>query len=74
MGLHSDHQSGSSWAPPGKTPVAKGTGKRFKTNMIAAVSNTGTLRFRVFGKRFIAPVFLDSFVVSRARPTARSSS
>lgn len=59
MGLRSDHQSGSSWAPVGKTPVVKGTGKRFKTNMIAAVSNTGTLRFRVFGERFTGPVFLD---------------
>jgi hypothetical protein len=43
----------------GQTPVTKATGKRFKTNMIAAVSNTGTLRFRVFDERFTGPVFLD---------------
>ncbi|MDQ3608520.1 MAG: IS630 family transposase [Actinomycetota bacterium] len=59
MGLRSDHSTGRSWAPVGRTPVTQGTGKRFKTNMIAAVSNTGTLRFRVFDERFTAPVFLD---------------
>ena len=59
MGMRSDHTTGTSWSPVGKTPVVKGTGKRFKTNMIAAISNTGTLRFRVFGERFTGPVFLD---------------
>jgi transposase len=59
MGLRSDHQTGRSWAPVGQTPVVKGTGKRFKTNVIAAISNNGTLRFRVFGERFTGPVFLD---------------
>jgi transposase len=59
MGLRSDHQTGRTWSPVGKTPVVKGTGKRFKTNVIAAVSNTGTLRFRVFDERFTGPVFLD---------------
>ncbi len=59
MGLRSDHSTGRSWAPVGETPITKGTGKRFKTNMIAAVSNTGTLRFRVFDERFTASVFLD---------------
>jgi hypothetical protein len=43
MGLRSDHQTGRSWAPVGQTPVVKGTGKRFKTNVIAAISNNGTL-------------------------------
>ena len=58
-GLRSDHSTGRSWAPIGQTPVTRGTGKRFKANMIAAVSNTGTLRFRVFDERFTGPVFLD---------------
>ena len=57
--MRSDHQAGASWAPIGHTPVVKGTGQRFKANMIAAVSNTGTLRFRVFQERFTGPVFLD---------------
>jgi len=58
-GLRSDHTAGRTWAPIGQTPVTKGTGKRFKANMIAAISNTGTLRFRVFDGRFTGPLFLD---------------
>jgi len=58
-GLRSDHTAGRTWAPIGQTPVTKGTGKRFKANMIAAISNTGTLRFRVFDERFSGRVFLD---------------
>jgi transposase len=59
MGMRSDHTTGTSWSPVGETPVVKGTGQRFKTNMIAAISNTGTLRFRVFEERFTGPLFLD---------------
>jgi len=59
MGLRSDHTTGTSWSPVGRTPVVKGTGQRFKTNMIAVVSNTGTLRFRVFQERFTGVLFLD---------------
>lgn len=58
-GLRSDHTAGRSWAPIGRTPVTKGTGKRFRANMIAAISNTGTLRFRVFEEKFTGPLFLD---------------
>src|ERR1019366_1853943 len=58
-GLRSDHTAGRTWAPVGRTPVTKGTGKRFKANMIAAISNTGTLRFRVFEEKFTGPLFLD---------------
>lgn len=58
-GLRSDHTAGRTWAPIGQTPVTRGTGKRFKANMIAAISNTGTLRFRVFDERFTGPLFLD---------------
>jgi transposase len=58
-GLRSDHTAGRSGAPVGQTPVTKGTGKRFKANLIAAISNTGTLRFRVFDERFTGPLFLD---------------
>ena len=58
-GLRSDHSAGRTWAPSGKTPVTRGTGKRFKANLIAAISNTGTLRFRVFDDRFTGRVVLD---------------
>jgi len=58
-GLRSDHTAGRTWAPVGQTPITKGTGQRFRANLIAAISNTGTLRFRVFDERFTGPVFLD---------------
>ncbi len=58
-GLRSDHTAGRTWAPAGQTPVTHGTGKRFKANMIAAISNTGTLRFRVIDERFTGLLFLD---------------
>ena len=58
-GLRFDHSAGRTWAPIGQTPVTQGTGKRFEANLIAAISNTGTLRFRVFDDKFTGPVFLD---------------
>jgi transposase len=48
-----------SWAPIGQTPVIKRTGKRFRVNMISAVSNTGMLRFRLFVGSFNGQVFID---------------
>jgi transposase len=59
MGVGSDAAAGRSWAPIGKTPVIRGTGKRFRVNMISAVSNTGMLRFRLFTGSFTGAVFID---------------
>ncbi len=59
MGLRSDHQAGTSFSPKGQTPVIPGTGQRFSTNMISAVTNRGHLCFMVFGERFRVKVFLD---------------
>jgi transposase len=58
MGLRSDHQTGTSYSPKGKTPVIPGTGQRFSTNMISAVTNRGHLCFMVFGDSFRVKVFL----------------
>jgi transposase len=58
-GLRSDHTASRTWAPVGQTPITHGTGQRFRANMIAAISNTGTLRFRVFDEKFTGSVFLD---------------
>ena len=46
-GVRSDHHSGTTWAPRGKTPVVSSTGARFGFNMISAVSPQGSLRFMV---------------------------
>lgn len=59
MGLRSDHQTGTSYSPKGKTPVVAGTGQRFSTNMISAVTNRGHLCFMVFGDSFRVRVFLN---------------
>jgi transposase len=59
MGLRSDHSSGTSWSPRGKTPVIKGTGKRFGCNVISAISNQGKLHFMVFDGRANADLFIS---------------
>src|SRR5215203_6652110 len=59
MGVRSDAAAGRSWAPVGQTPVIKGTGKRFRVNMISAISNAGRLRFRLFVGSFNGQVFID---------------
>jgi transposase len=59
MGVRSDAAAGRSWAPIGQTPVIKGTGKRFRVNLLSAISNAGMLRFRLFVGSFNGPVFID---------------
>jgi transposase len=59
MGVRSDAAAGRCWAPVGQTPVIKGTGKRFRVNMISAISNAGMLRFRLFTGSFTGAVFID---------------
>jgi transposase len=59
MGVRSDAAAGRSWAPVGQTPVIKGTGKRFRVNMLSAISNAGRLRFRLFTGSFSSRVFID---------------
>jgi transposase len=59
LGVRSDAAGGRSWAPVGQTPVIKGTGKRFRVNMVSASSNAGRLRFRLFTGSFTAAVFID---------------
>lgn len=58
-GFRSDHQTGRSYGRRGATPVIPGTGKRFKSNMISAVSNRGDLRFMTYRAKFTSRVFID---------------
>lgn len=53
-GMRSDHQAGRSWGRRGQTPVIPGTGKRFRCNLISAITNRGKLAFMVFKGRFTA--------------------
>ncbi|MFQ5745488.1 MAG: IS630 family transposase [Acidobacteriota bacterium] len=57
-GMRSDHQAGRSWGRRGQTPVIPGTGKRFRCNMISAITNRGKLAFMVFRGSFVTQVFL----------------
>lgn len=57
-GIRSDHHAGRSYAPRGKTPVVRNPGRRFGANVISSITNRGTLRFMVFGRRFTADVFI----------------
>jgi transposase len=59
MGLRSDHATGRSFAPIGRTPLIVVSGKRFGCNMISAITNRGKLYFMVFPGRFTAAVFLQ---------------
>jgi DDE superfamily endonuclease len=59
LGVRADAAAGRWGAPVGQTPVVKRTGKRFRVNMISAISNQGMLRFRLFAGSFAGPVFLD---------------
>jgi transposase len=58
-GIRSDYHSGTTWAPIGKTPVVRGTGKRFSVNMLSAVSAQGKLRFMVHEGTVNSAVFID---------------
>ena len=58
VGMRSQHQAGTTYAPKGKTPVLPRTGKRFSVNMISAISNRGQLIFMVVDGRFNAVVFI----------------
>jgi transposase len=58
-GLRSDHFVGRSYGPRGQTPTTDTTGKRFGCNIISAVSNRGTMRFRVFQGGFSQDVMID---------------
>ena len=62
MGLRSDHTTGTSWSPRGKTPVVRGTGQRFKTNMIAAISNTGTLTLPISTDTLVGRATTDTLL------------
>ncbi|MGH7183044.1 MAG: IS630 family transposase [Nitrospiraceae bacterium] len=58
MGLRSDHVTGTSYAPVGRTPVVRATGQRFGCNMISAITNKGALAFMVFEGTFKTSVFV----------------
>jgi transposase len=58
-GVRSDYPAGTTWAPCGRTPVVKATGRRFGMNVISAVSARGDFRFMLHEGTVTAVVFRD---------------
>jgi transposase len=57
--IRSDYQSGTTWAPKGKTPIVKTAGARFKVNMLSAISAKGELRLMLTEKGLSADLFIE---------------
>lgn len=59
MGLSSTDQRGRTYGKKGKTPSIQKTGSRFRCNMIAAITNHGSMKWKVFEDSFTVSVFID---------------
>ena len=57
--VRSDYHAGTTWAPIGKTPVVKTTGRRASCNMLSAISNRGDIRFMVMRGKVNSGVFIE---------------
>ena len=58
-GLRSDYHSGTTWSPRGETPVVKKTGKRFRLNLISAISSKGQMKFMTIRGKINGDVFIE---------------
>jgi transposase len=68
-GIRSDYHVGTTWAPEGRTPVVKATGKRFSVNMLSAISATGEMEFMLHEGSVNSIVFvrfLEQLMIYRA--------
>jgi transposase len=66
-GVCNQDQIGRGYAPKGQTPILTQTGQKFSTSMIAAVSNRGLMRFRLYKGALNVAIFTDFSVSSRTR-------
>jgi transposase len=58
-GVRSDFHAGTTWAPVGRPPTVKTTGRRYGLNLISAVSARGDFRFMVQEGNVTAEVFIE---------------
>ena len=58
-GINNQDQIGKGYAPKGQTPVLHQTAQKFSTSMIAAVSNRGLMRFRLYEGALNVDIFID---------------
>jgi transposase len=57
--VRSDHHSGTTWAPVGRTPTVIRSGARFTVNMISAVAAKGEIHFDLFEGRMNSTAFIQ---------------
>ena len=69
MGLQSRDNNGKSYSLKGKKPVIKKSGKRFKCNMLAAITPQGQMNWTVFQGKFDSKKFIE--FLGRLRRTAK---
>jgi len=58
-GICNQDQIGKGYAPKGQTPILTQTGQKFSTSMIAAVSNRGLMRFKLYKGALNVAIFID---------------
>jgi transposase len=58
-GCRNDHQSGTTWAPVGETPVVEFTGKRESIGMVSAISLRGKMSWMIFEKSMNSATFIE---------------
>jgi transposase len=58
-GCRNDHQSGTTWAPVGQTPVVKFTAKRESIGMISAISMRGEMSWMLFDGSMNSARFIE---------------
>lgn len=58
-GVCNQDQIGRGYAPKGQTPILTQTGQKFSTSMIAAVSNRGLMRFKLYKGALNVTIFID---------------
>jgi transposase len=68
-GLRTDHAPGTGYAPRGRPPVVRVSGKPHRVNAMSTLTNAGVLRFSVFAGRFTAAVLIG-FLGRLLRSTA----
>lgn len=58
-GLRSDDVRGRSYAPQGKTPVLRVSGKRAGVSVISSVTNKGMMRWKIFAGAVNVSLLID---------------
>jgi transposase len=57
--VRSDHHSGTTWAPVGRTPTVVATGARYSVNMISAITAKGEIHFDLFDGSMNSERFIE---------------